>query len=115
MKVTFKETENKTVESNIIKDDEKRKRIAERVNKFINRPEQSPQSKASPTEFSASIGIQVKTLRESLGLGVRDFSKKVGIAYPNVCYIEQGKAACNIRTLSKIADATGKKIEIKFV
>lgn len=115
MKTTFAQTARKTIESNVIKDDAKRKQLTERVNRYINKSKQFPQSQQTVTKFSASVGAEVKALRESLGLNVRDFSKAVGMAYPNVCYIEQGKATCSMKTLNRIAEAHGKTIEIKFI
>lgn len=114
MKTTFKQTPRNTIESNVIKDDKKRKQITERVNKLVNKNKKS-QASAVPTKFSYSVGKEVSALRDSLGMNIRDFSKKVDISFPNLCYIEQGKAACKISTLERIAEAAGKTIEIKFV
>lgn len=53
-----------------------------------------------------------KTIRKGLGLSLSDISAKTGLDKSALSLIENGKSNPTHKTLEKIADALGVKIEI---
>lgn len=83
--------------------------------KTKDKPEQTP---LAPQFFDAStpqeIGAALKALREGAGLSQKDIADKMGIAQQSVSRIENGGAGITSSTISRYAEAVGKKLVLGF-
>jgi transcriptional regulator with XRE-family HTH domain len=59
------------------------------------------------------IGAQIKAIRQSEGLSVRDLASKVGITYQSLNRIENGRYNTGISNIYRILDALKCEIVIK--
>lgn len=62
----------------------------------------------------SSIGAQVRELREESKASQETFADKAGIDRAQLTRIEGGKINLTVRTLLKIARATGRKLHIRL-
>lgn len=51
-----------------------------------------------------SLGRRIRKLRKSQGISLRKFSLMVGLSYPYLSRVENGKVAASVDVLEKIAD-----------
>lgn len=63
-------------------------------------------------EFQAIL--QLYEAREELHMTQKELSEKSGVRQSNISRIERGTCSPTIRTLSELAYAMGKKLEIKI-
>lgn len=63
-------------------------------------------------EYQAILSLY--ETRTSLGLSQKELSKKSGVRQSNISRIERGTCSPTIQTLSALALAMGKKLEIKI-
>ena len=63
-------------------------------------------------EFQAIL--QLYEARTDLGITQKELSEKSGVRQSNISRIERGTCSPTIRTLSQLAYAMGKKLEIKI-
>lgn len=75
-------------------------------------PEQIAEIKRDSEYFC--LLMDLRALRKKLGYTQEELSKKAGIPRPTLSLIENGERNATIKTLSTIAEAMGKKLEIKF-
>ncbi len=55
-------------------------------------------------EVRKAIGRNIAKFRKQKGLSQKELAEKIGIGYPNVSYIENGKFAPRLNTLIKMAE-----------
>lgn len=65
--------------------------------------------------FRSAMLDDLKEMRLNLGLSQEELAKKSGIPRPTISKIENGRRNVTIDTLSALAVAMGKRIELKFV
>ena len=63
-------------------------------------------------EFQAIL--QLYETRTDLGMSQKELAEKSGVRQSNISRIERGTCSPTIRTLSELAYAMGKKLEIKI-
>lgn len=61
------------------------------------------------------VALAVKSLRTSLGMSQRKFAEYIGKPQSTIGRIETGKVNVSLDLLNEIADATGTKLEIKYI
>ena len=66
-------------------------------------------------ELEHQIISMLIRLRAENHLSQKDLSELTGIRQSNISRIETGKARPDLATLERIAQATGKKLELRFV
>ena len=59
------------------------------------------------------IGAEIKAIRQSYGLSLRDLASRVGITYQSLNRIENGKYNTGINNICRILDALDCEIIIK--
>lgn len=79
----------------------------------------SQQSATFAQEYQAAnqqlqIGVEVQKLRDTLGMSQREFANLVGKPQSTISRIESGKMNVSMKVLTEIADATNRKIPVKF-
>lgn len=57
--------------------------------------------------FRLSLGMSIRTHRETQSLSLRQFGAMVGLSYPFLSNIETGKASPTVDSLVRIADGLG--------
>ena len=57
-----------------------------------------------------SRGESVKKIRQEMKISRNDLAEKAGISHRSLCYAEDNNGNPSLKTLSKIANALGKKI-----
>lgn len=60
------------------------------------------------------VAVEVRNLREELGMSQRKFAELVGKPQSTIARIESGKMNVSINVLNEIADATNQKLTIRF-
>ena len=60
------------------------------------------------------VAVEVRNLRDKLGMSQREFAKMVGKPQSAIARIESGKMNVSINVLNEIADATNQKLTVKF-
>lgn len=60
------------------------------------------------------VAVEVRNLRDKLGMTQRQFGKLVGKPQSTIARIESGKMNVSINVLDEIADATNQKLIVKF-
>ena len=60
------------------------------------------------------VAVEVRNLRDKLGMSQREFAKLVGKPQSTITRIENGKMNVSINVLNEIADATNQKLTVKF-
>lgn len=60
------------------------------------------------------VAVEVRNLRDQLGMSQREFAKLVGKPQSTIARIESGKMNVSINVLNEIADATHQKLTVKF-
>jgi DNA-binding transcriptional regulator YiaG len=62
------------------------------------------------------IGMQIAALRERLGLSQAEFARRIGTKQPTVARMERGDyTGYTLKTLMKIAMATGATLDVRLV
>lgn len=61
------------------------------------------------------IAVEVRNLRDNLGMTQREFAKLVHKPQSTIARIETGKMSPSIKTLDEIAEATNRQLAIKFI
>ena len=69
-------------------------------------------SSASTTRIS--LGKRIRKLRKSQGISLRRFSLMVGLSYPYLSRVENGKVAATIDVLERIAEGLDVPIKELF-
>ena len=78
----------------------------------INKIDKVKRIKIIEPEYQAML--QLYETRNSLGISQKELSELSGIRQSNISRIETGACSPDIRTLSALAVAMGKKLEIKI-
>jgi transcriptional regulator with XRE-family HTH domain len=87
-------------------------RITELHKKWMKEPEYRKAYEALEEEFVfASAVIDV---RNRAGLTQRELARKMGTTQPVVARLESGRSRPSMRTLEKLADATGSRLVVSF-
>jgi transcriptional regulator with XRE-family HTH domain len=60
------------------------------------------------------VAVEVRNLRDKLGMTQREFAALVGKPQSTIARIESGKMNVSINVLNAIADATHQKLTVKF-
>lgn len=60
------------------------------------------------------VAVEVRNLRDKLGMTQREFAKLVGKPQSTIARIESGKMNVSINILNEIAGATNQRLTIKF-
>lgn len=60
------------------------------------------------------VAVEVRDLRDKLGMTQREFAKVVGKPQSTIARIESGKMNVSINVLSEIAAATNQKLTVRF-
>ena len=60
------------------------------------------------------VAVEVRNLRDELGMSQREFAKLVSKPQSTIARIESGKMNVSINVLNEIADATNQKLTVKF-
>lgn len=60
------------------------------------------------------VAVEVRNLRDKLGMTQREFAKLVKKPQSTIARIENGKMNVSINVLNEIADATHQKLTVKF-
>ena len=77
-----------------------------------NNQEQIKKTRIIEPEFQAIL--QLYEARADMGITQKELSQRSGIRQSNISRIERGTCSPTIRTLSELAYAMGKKLEIKI-
>ena len=88
-----------------------------KIDEYIaNRSQQSTEfAKAYKEENQQlQVAVEVRNLRDKLGMSQREFAKMVGKPQSTIARIESGKMNVSINVLNAIADATNQKLTVKF-
>ncbi|MBS3967838.1 MAG: helix-turn-helix transcriptional regulator [Truepera sp.] len=87
-------------------------RIAELHKKWINEPQYRKAYEALEEEFAlASTLIEA---RSRAGLTQQELARKMGTTQPAVARLESGRVRPSLRTLERLAAATGSRLLISF-
>ncbi len=68
-----------------------------------------------PTETTRATGSYIRSLREGAGLSQRELARRLGCQQPAIARLEGGQVSPNMRTLERIADALGLRLEWQMV
>lgn len=60
------------------------------------------------------VAVEVRNLRDKLGMTQQEFAKFVGKPQSTIARIENGKMNVSINVLNEIADAINQKLTVKF-
>lgn len=64
--------------------------------------------------FEKYVGNLIRTARTEEGLTQKELAEKVGVGEPTINKYESGRQNLTVKTLKKVADAMGLKINITF-
>jgi len=64
---------------------------------------------------AVEIGREIARLRKTRGWSQSDLANRLGTSQPSIARIEQGRTLPSLRTLLRIADALGVRLEVRFV
>jgi len=87
-------------------------RIAELHKKWINEPQYRKAYEALEEEFT--LASAVIEARSRAGLTQQELARKMGTTQPAVARLESGRARPSLRTLERLAAATGSRLLISF-
>lgn len=73
------------------------------------------QLRPAKTPFCESVGKKITGIRKELGLSQKELAKKIGVSQQLISRIEKGGENISLITLTNIAAALNKKINIDFV
>ena len=82
------------------------------TNKPLNNAEQIKKVHIIEPEYQAILALY--ETRTDLGITQKELAERSGIRQSNISRIERGDCSPTIRTLSALAYAMGKKLEIKI-
>lgn len=57
-----------------------------------------------------NIGLNIKAMREEIGMNQVELAEKVGVSQSMICQIERGTKACTMQLGAEIANALGCEI-----
>ena len=60
------------------------------------------------------VAVEVRNLRDKLGMSQREFAELVGKPQSTIARIESGKMNVSINVLNEIADATNQRLTVRF-
>lgn len=92
--------------------------------KMIRRFESRLKEEAKDPSFEAlyldvheaiGIGIKIAQLREKLGLSQKELAKRMNTSQQAISRLENGSGGYTLKTLRKIAKATGSRLEVHFI
>lgn len=81
-------------------------------NNIVNNEEKVRKVRIIEPEYQAILALY--ETRTELGMTQKELSERSGIRQSNISRIERGDCSPTIRTLSALAYAMGKKLEIKI-
>ncbi len=87
-------------------------RIAEMHDKWMKEPKYRKAYEALEEEFA--LASTVVELRKGAGLTQEELARKMGTTQPVVARLEGGRGSPSIRTLERLAEATGSRLLIRF-
>jgi len=79
---------------------------------LVNNEEKVKKVRIMEPEYQAILALY--EARTDLGMSQLELSKKSGVRQSNISRIERGTCSPTIKTLSELAYAMGKKLEIKI-
>lgn len=88
-----------------------------KINEYIAKRSQKNQNFAreyKEERWQLQVAVEVRNLRDKLGMSQREFAELVGKPQSTIARIESGKMNVSINVLNEIADATNQKLTIKF-
>lgn len=123
MEVKFKETDQKTIESNPILSDEKRKSLTKDCNKLacgdyaLHKKSNLLKPKNTYTELNYLKGLasSFKSLRVKRKLSLRELAEKTNGSYSRICRFENLKHSPTLLSISKLAEAMDCELKIEFI
>ena len=87
-------------------------RIADLHKKWIKEPRYRKAYEALEEEFA--LAAAVIDARSRVGLTQQELAKKMGTTQPVVARLESGRGRPSMRTLERLAKATGSRLRISF-
>jgi transcriptional regulator with XRE-family HTH domain len=87
-------------------------RIAEMHKKWMKEPKYRKAYKALEEEFA--LASAVIDARNRAGLTQQELARKMGTTQPVVARLESGRGRPSMRTLERVAEATGSRLLIGF-
>lgn len=87
-------------------------RITEMHRKWMEDPEYRKEYEALGEEFA--LAAAVIEARSRAGLTQQQLAKKMGTTQPAIARLESGRTPPSLRTLERLAQATGSRLTIKF-
>ena len=88
-------------------------RITELHKKWMKEPKYRKAYEALEEEFV--LASAVMDVRNRAGLTQQQLARKMGTTQPVVARLESGRSRPSMRTLERLADATGSRLLISFV
>lgn len=61
-------------------------------------------AKAKKVVAKLDLGKTIRSIRERIGFSLRDLGQELGVAYPQLSRLENGKASPSVATLNKFYD-----------
>lgn len=91
--------------------------IMSKIDEYIDK--RSKQSADFAREYKEEsqklqVAVEVRNLREELGMSQRKFAELVGKPQSTIARIESGKMNVSINVLNEIADATNQNLTVRF-
>ena len=87
-------------------------RIADMHNKWMKEPKYRTEYEALEGEFA--LASAVMDARNRAGLTQKQLARKMGTTQPVVARLESGRVRPSMRTLERLAAATGSRLLIRF-
>src|SRR5450432_1773588 len=87
-------------------------RITEMHKKWLKEPKYKKAYEALEDEFV--LASAAMDLRNRAGLTQEELARKMGTTQPVVARLESGRSRPSMRTLERLADATGSRLLIRF-
>ncbi len=87
-------------------------RISELHKKWLKEPKYRKAYEALEEEFV--LASAVMEVRKRAGLTQEQLARKMGTTQPVVARLESGRSRASMRTLERLADATGSRLLISF-
>jgi transcriptional regulator with XRE-family HTH domain len=87
-------------------------RISEMHKKWMKEPKYRKAYDALEEEFA--LASAVMEVRNRAGLTQEELAQKMGTTQPVVARLESGRSRPSMRTLARLADATGSRLHISF-
>src|ERR1035437_214226 len=87
-------------------------RITELHKKWMKEPKYRKAYEALEEEFV--LAAAVMDVRNRAGLTQRQLARKMGTTQPVVARLESGRSRPSMRTLERLADATGSRLRVSF-